>query len=332
MRICVLFFALAFFICTPRGQAQQVLEGLLVEEKTSRPVPYANIGIPNTPVGTISNGDGTFHLEIPAKYKSDTVLFSALGFERVSFAISGFGRNENLRITLREQATMLKHVTVTSAKQKAVRAADLGQRFSNVGSIYLDSMAAGSAMALLIENKPPSYFPDLVTPYYISRAKLRISYNNLDLFKIRIRFLSVDSSTGLPAKDLLDESIVMSSRMRKGWLNFDLEKYRVRIHQPRFFVVFEWILEDEDRTVLLDQYREFRRLYPKSVSTDTLIVDGEPVYFNRYNGFRAGTSFGSSSSRSVVESHKTYYRNNSYGKWRRSSFALAAVVRVKNYQ
>jgi hypothetical protein len=313
------------------GQGFKV-KGILVDENDNTPIGYANIGILNTTVGTISDSDGTFEVFVPDELKDENLLFAAPGYERKSFHVPSLSGNENNVIRLVEQITVLKNVTVQSTRLKPAVLSELGNQYHNEGSIYVDSSAAGSAMALLIENKPPASNAQLKTPYYIKRAKLRIAHNTFADFKIRIRFLSVDSVSGLPDRDLVDQNIIVTSSMKKGWLKFDLEKYNIRIGRRSFFLVFEWLLEDEDRMLLLGQYNEYRRQFPRNVTVDTIRVDGETITFNSWHGFRAGTSFGSSSLKASHDHFKSYYRNNSYGRWKRSSFILAARVVVANYE
>ena len=326
--IIVLFISVSAVL-----HAQDItIKGVLVSANGKQPIGYANIGILDTPVGTISNEDGTFELTVPEKFSEHNLLFAALGFERKSFVIRELSPDKNNVISLEERATVLGNVTVKSTRANPSVQMELGNQYYNEGSIYADSAAAGSAMALLIENKYPAYEERLTTPYHIKSARLRIAHNTFENFKVRIRFLAVDSLTNLPGKDLVNQNIIETSGMKKGWMKFDLQKYNIRINRPSFFLVFEWLLEDEDRLLLLEQYKEFRRQFPRKVTVDTLMVDGEKITFNSWHGFRAGTSFGSSSLKFSLDHYKTYYRNNSYGKWKRSSFILTARVTVFNYE
>jgi hypothetical protein len=327
--VIILIVAQSYGICFSQGVS---VRGVLITESDGSPIGYANIGILNTPVGTISNEDGSFELFIPEKFAHDNLLFAALGFERKSFPVTDLTRVPVNTISLAEQITLLKNVDVKSPRARPSVEAEFGNPYYNESSIYADSAAAGSAMALLIENNTSGSRENLRIPYHVRSARLRIAHNTFERFKIRIRFLSKDSVTGLPDKDLVNQNIIVSSGMKKGWLRFDLEKYNIRINKPSFYVAFEWLLEDEDRLILLEQYKEYRRQFPRNVTVDTLLIDGEKITFNSWKGFRAGTSFGSSSSRSALDSHKCYYRSNSYGKWKRATFILAARITAANYK
>jgi hypothetical protein len=311
------------------GICQQIVTGKLLVQGDETPIAYANIGIINSTIGTISNGDGSFEIIIPDEHRNDSLLVAALGFDRKSFAITEL--KSPCIIYLTENVILLHNIVVKSRKIRPANSAVLGNKFFNASSIYTDSIAAGSAMALLIENKPPNLNPELRLPYYVNNARLRISHNSFEKFKVRVRFLSVDSLTGLPGNDLVDASIIATSTMSRGWLNVDLTRFNIVIYKPAFFVAFEWLVEDEDRQIVREQYAEFRRQFPHRVTVDTVIIDGEKTTINNWHGLRAGTAFGSSSLRSHQSLYKCYFRNNSYGTWKRSSFILAATITVSNY-
>jgi hypothetical protein len=307
------------------------LSGKVLSEDNKVPVAYANVGILNTPVGTITNADGTFEITIPDSYSSEELLIAALGYQRKSLPVKSLQKEGELIIYLHEELTVLEDLTIKSRKPGPFVTSELGNPSYNEGSLYADSAAAGAAMALLIENKSRGTELKLPLPYHLVSARLRIAHNTFDKFMIRMRILAVDAN-GKPGEDLVKENIIVSSGMRKGWLKFNLEDYNIRVNVPSFFVAFEWLIEDEDRQLLLEQYKEYRRQFPKRVTADTLEVAGQKVVYNNWRGFRAGTSFGSSSTRYSRENFSCFYRNNSHGKWKRSSFIVAARITVKNYE
>lgn len=326
IRLAALIFTVTFW---SHAFSQVIVEGKLLKSPGNTPIAYANIGILNSRVGTISNANGSFMIKIPEKHLDDSLLFSALGFGRRSFPVRALiGKNNTVR--LEERITVLQDIIVSGVKTSRVTA-EFGNQHWNAGSIYVDSVAAGSAMALLIENKYPAYHPEIYPPYYVGKVKLRISKNTFDQFKIRVRLFEHDTLTGLPGRDLFNESVIITSDIRKGWLETDLSRYRIRIDARSFFLGFEWLLDDEARTTLLEQYQEFKRMFPDKFSVDTMRVGSEKIVYNTWHGFVAGTSFGSSSSRSSVDHFKSYYRNNSYGTWKRASFILTAQVTVSNH-
>ncbi len=309
--------------------AQTRLSGKVVGRADQSGVPYANIGIPNSPVGTISNADGTFSLTVPDKYRGDTLVFSALGYGRRAIPLLSLGKPDGLTVALSPRVTALEAVTVTARPGKP-QAFELGNRYFKGGNIYGDSTSGGGAMALLIENKYPSFHADLQFPVYVQAAKLRISRNTLPQFKVRARLMSVDSLTGLPGKDLFEKSVVATSSIKKGWLHFDLSALNVRLDGPACFLVFEWILEDKDRRSLLRQYEAYAKENPSLVTMDTMLVRGEKIAYRNYYNFSAGTSFGVSHLPFSLDNYKSYFREHSFGEWKRAAFILTARLTVGN--
>ena len=309
--------------------AQKVIKGKVSSQLDNNGIEFANIGIPNTNIGTISNNDGTFSLSVPLELQNDTILFSALGYHTRAVPLSLIDAEQPMLITLFDKVTELETVTVYARKEKK-KTFWLGNKYHQGGHFYSDSIAGGAAMALLIENKYPAYHKDLEFPVFVEKALLNISANTLNEFKVRIRFLEVDSVTKLPGNDLLNENVIVTSRMKNGWLTFDLSQYKFRIDQPVLFMVFEWILDDEDRINLLNQYKQYKTANPENVTLDTMVVRGEKVPYYNWRNFKAGTSFGVSPIPFSLNNYQCFYRRNSFGNWRRASAILTARLLVSD--
>ncbi|HEV8512544.1 MAG TPA: carboxypeptidase-like regulatory domain-containing protein [Cyclobacteriaceae bacterium] len=322
---------LAFFISSSFTVlfSQKVIRGKVIESNTNNPIPYANIGIRNSSVGTISNADGTFLASVPDDHLKDTVTFSALGYLHQSIPVAQLNSNNSVTIILSTKETFLQEVTISSKREKA-KEFDLGNRYSK-GGLNMSSAeeaTAGASVALLVQNKYPSYYSDLIYPVFLEDAKVRINGNTTGHFKIRVRLFEVDSLTGQPGKDMLNESIVIESDMRSGWLRFDLSKYNLQVNGS-FFLAFEWIMDEKDRSELKQVYREFEKQHPDKV-LDSMTVDGKKLKIKNYVGFLAGTSFGVSIEPFSLHNYQTFSRMNSLGEWKRAPYILTARVTVSN--
>lgn len=225
----------------------------------------------------------------------------------------------------------LKAVTVTGEQFK--RKYEFGNKASEGGTVYADTITAGSAIALLIENKgnvTKLKYPKFRYPALVENVSVRVAKNTFKEFKIRVRFYSVDSLTGLPGKDLFNKSVVTTSRIKKGWLEIDLLKHYIMIDGP-FYLAFEWILDKKDRQYLHQQYSNWLKRHPELVTVDYSEVDGNEVPYVNYNAyFWAGTSLGMAVSRTHIEHFKCYYRYSSFSKWMTSPSILAATIALSN--
>lgn len=309
---------------------QKLIKGSVVDAKSNAGISYTNIGIVNSRVGTISDEDGTFSITIPEGHLKDSLTFSALGYGLKSVPIHTLGESRPAILTLAPREILLQEVTVVSKKEKA-KVWELGNRYEK-GGLNMSSAieaTAGASVALLIENKYPSYHEDLAYPFFLESAKLKINDNTTGPFKIRVRLYSVDSVTEMPGKEILDRSIILESDIKKGWLDFDLSQYNIRMGGP-FFLAFEWILEEDEREALKQVYRQFEEQYPERVVMDSTLVDGEIIPALHYIQFLPGTAFGVSLLPFSLEHYTCYSRYNSLGQWNRAAYILTARVSVRN--
>lgn len=320
----ILFGAFLAAIHVPL-KGQILISGKVLRAGGNQPIAYVNIGIVNTGVGTISDEDGSFSIKIPLRYTNAKLSLSALGYKPVSLPVDSIQKLSNITVYFNESVTQLNTVTVTG--KRFAHKYDFGNEKSEGGSIYADTVTAGSAMALLIENKT---FPQFKFPALVEHASVRIAKNTFEKFKVRIRIYDVDSLTGLPGKDLFNKSIVKHSAIKSGWLKINLLEHNIVVNGP-FYLAFEWILDKRDRAYLHEQYMNWRRLHPELVTIEYSAVDGKDIPYLNYKGnFWAGTSFGIAVLPEILEQFKCYYRFSSFSEWSRGSSILAAKITLSN--
>lgn len=71
----------------PATPVQQTISGRVTEAETGRPVPGANVVVPNTTIGTATNTDGRYSLDVPDD--ADSLQFSAIGYQMRTVPIEG---------------------------------------------------------------------------------------------------------------------------------------------------------------------------------------------------------------------------------------------------
>lgn len=326
-----LLLLIAFAIPSDISFGQVVIHGQLINKETQKPVPYANIGILNSNVGTLSNLDGSFSIPIPSKHKRDTLIFSALGFTKKAVPIPFISQKEHLTVLLSERATLLSSIVI-SDKRQPNKTFELGNSSFKGGVIVTDTTYAGRSVSLLIENKQPHLQEDLKFPVYLEKARLRIFRNNLEVIKFRVRVNDVDSLTGQPGNDLLPKSIVVESTSRQGWLEFDLSHLNLQVSKP-FFLTFEQILDLRDRTLIADGYRDFISKYPEKVKIDTVENDGKKEVRKIIKGSGLdlpGTFVAIAVSKEASDRYTCYVREISFGEWKKVRGIVTATALLSN--
>ncbi|MCW3787639.1 carboxypeptidase-like regulatory domain-containing protein [Marinilabiliaceae bacterium AAT] len=93
------------------------VKGVVLNAETNMPVEFANIGVENTYLGTASDLNGYFELELSNALSDKTVMISAVGYKTKSFAVSNWVDVEDVKIQLIPMNYDLSEVDVT-AKSK----------------------------------------------------------------------------------------------------------------------------------------------------------------------------------------------------------------------
>ncbi|MRT94858.1 erythromycin esterase family protein [Ancylomarina sp. 16SWW S1-10-2] len=112
-----------------QSDIDEIIVGRIVMDKNDEPIPYVNIGLKNNPIGTISNENGNFKLNITNKNLEDTVCVSCIGYKIQYHPIKKLLKKPKIEIKMEAQNYDLNEVTIsverlTSKKilRKAIRA------------------------------------------------------------------------------------------------------------------------------------------------------------------------------------------------------------------
>ena len=317
-RICIILF----FLSLNTFGKSILIEGKLLEASSRAPIAYANIGIVNKNIGTISNPDGTYNLRLDSTLIHEKITFSALGYERKSIAVQEFVQKPSFKeVLLDEKSVVLEEISINHKLHiiNRIKHTTLGNEHHNSGTIRLDTARAGGSMALLLQHDE--------APFQLNTIRIYIPQNS-NTFKVRVRCYNVDPETGAPGEDLIEKNIIINSDISKGWLKEDLSSYNIWIKEKEFFLAFEWIMDSEDRKFLAENLLEFIECNPESIYSKTTVVDGQQCTDTKIKGFKGGTWFGTTFSSKIVEHHECYFRTSSLSSWQRSAAVLTAMADI----
>lgn len=74
---------------------QKTLVGQVVDASTQDPLPFVNIGLVDKNIGTVTDEEGYFQLEVdPLKYGKANLRFSMIGYESKTFLLEEYLQNE----------------------------------------------------------------------------------------------------------------------------------------------------------------------------------------------------------------------------------------------
>jgi CubicO group peptidase (beta-lactamase class C family) len=92
--------------------------GYVFDETTRKPLPYANLLVKGTNLGTVTNIKGEFELNLSAKFINDSITISYIGFKTSMVAIADISKDN--RVFLKESVQTLDEVHVTGQSAHSI--------------------------------------------------------------------------------------------------------------------------------------------------------------------------------------------------------------------
>jgi hypothetical protein len=228
--------SILFFFITISLTAQ--IRGVVKDSISSEPIPYVNIWVENETIGTTSETNGSFSLDI----KEEKVLvFSALGYE-----IKKASSKSEL-ILLKPKVFELNEVVIEQPKFK--NEIEIGTKLQK-NSIRISDQ---------VGNIKGRYFPfqkEYKETKFIRKIKI-FTKSEITNSKFKLRILSVDIN-GFPDTDMINEDIIITVKKGKSENIINLEEYNFVFPERGIFVVFETLFLDENKRQY-KSYNEFTK-------------------------------------------------------------------------
>lgn len=154
-------FLLIFLFSTVIAQAQIIISGKVLDSATREPLPGASVFAQNTTLGTTSNKEGEFSLQL--KSGGYELIFSFTGYKNVEVQITE-NKNQQLEILMVKEDKSLGEVVLQSSNE-------VKDGWEKYGDFFIDHFIGATPFSkeCLIQNK------DIVKFYYYRRSdKLKV--------------------------------------------------------------------------------------------------------------------------------------------------------------
>ena len=106
----ILILSLFAFCSIGNAQVTTTIKGLLLDEKTAAPLPYANVAILNKSGGTITNEIGNFAIDLTKLDQNDSLSFLFIGYQTKNISVADF--KANTTVYLKEEIFNLSETFV----------------------------------------------------------------------------------------------------------------------------------------------------------------------------------------------------------------------------
>ncbi|OUS03182.1 hypothetical protein A9Q86_01720 [Flavobacteriales bacterium 33_180_T64] len=90
MKITKKYLIFAITLFSLFGYSQTEVKNKIVDFGTLIPIESASIYVKNTTIGTVSNSDGKFILQVPQEFSNDTLIVSSIGYKSFKIPVSEF--------------------------------------------------------------------------------------------------------------------------------------------------------------------------------------------------------------------------------------------------
>jgi hypothetical protein len=210
------------------------IKGVVKDSLTGNPIPYVNIWVENKNIGTTSEEDGSFSIDL----KSDSILFfSALGYETKRLS------SIKEMVVLKPKIFELNEVRIENPKFK--EEIEVGNYETSGFRIGIGNI--NSAVFF----KPDS---EMLAHPFIKEIKF-LTKSDIENAKIRIKVLSVNTDYS-PGESLLDDEIIVTVKKGKNKNTVNFGNYKFKIPLEGFFVSFEKLLIEENKYFLEFNYKD----------------------------------------------------------------------------
>lgn len=252
-------FLLLFIPITVQGQ--DYFSGLTVDATTNEPLSYVNIGILNKGIGTVSNEDGKFVLNISKKeHWAEKLQFSSIGYETVSMLVRDlvFNSNSFPKVEMKSKIERLDGVILTNKGQLKAFPEEVGYETINrlKFGYWNENIALGGELATRI--------PVRKGPRVLRRLSFDVVEKAADSVLVRVNIYN--DGGNLPQENLVQQNILVTLNTA-GVTNVDLSPFKIEVAND--FVVSLELLQvygDEIDLVLLasnrtgDSFRKYASL------------------------------------------------------------------------
>jgi hypothetical protein len=155
------FFVIIIFISSNLLLFGQQISGTVFELNSNTPIEYVNIGVVDKNIGTVSDENGKYSLQIDPEFHGDTLRFSSIGYYPYSIQVSDFIRQNNGNVILEKRDYELAEVIV---RPRRIRERTLGATTRNriaVASMGDSTRMHGGEIGVLMKNNRTAYLKEL---------------------------------------------------------------------------------------------------------------------------------------------------------------------------
>lgn len=224
MKTFLLIISIALFNHLANGQW---LKGQIVELDAGLPIAYARLAILHQNKGVVSDSNGYFRIDLTHLSENDTLMVSAIGFEKIKFLIAHcriyFLPQVNLRLELSPESKERQEVVVMAGKYKILATGNNVKSTMMIAGFQSKSIGAEMGTVLRYNKKKKGL---------ITKLHFNIVGNPSDTVKFRTNIYAFEND--LPGRSLLNDPIYFHGIPPKGGIEIDVTEWNIYVKNDCF--------------------------------------------------------------------------------------------------
>jgi hypothetical protein len=235
----IFWWNVMFLLLPICGLRAQSLQGIVLQDHSTTPVPFASVGVRNKPLETVTDEHGRFQFsDSPTLSAQDTVVVSCVGYWPERLPVQQL-RQHPATVRLRPRTQSLREVTV---QHRQLRPEVLGHSGkSGLARWGIGGMAQDTARQHDMLGREFGTFLKPARSCYVDSFNVYITSNPFTSLRFRLMLYTVRD--GKPAEPLLTDDIQFVVRdQRTGWVSVDLRSYNLRLEKKQpVAVAMQWL-------------------------------------------------------------------------------------------
>lgn len=227
------FSILAIFYFVIFVTFSQNFSGQIIDVESRKPVPYANIGIIGKTIGTVSDANGFFKIELNNKFDNDTLGISCIGYVSKKYQVRNFKNDiknpEKIKIELSPKVYQLNEVTIKPLKTKVYILGNFCDSNSTYGNAFY-SEQLGTEIGVLIK------LPGKKNKAYLQSFRFYVGEFTFEKFPVRLNIYNMKNNK--PHENILTEPIYVEIKSEGEYI-INLKNHNI-ILDDDFFISLEY--------------------------------------------------------------------------------------------
>lgn len=222
----------------------QVISGTLFSKEDNQPIPYAKIGIQKENIGTITNENGEFTIDLTEVNPTAIIMIDVAGYELFTENKQEFSLHQNRKIFLEEEITELSEIVIAP---KAMIDKNWGVKTKSKSVVYE------------VNPKNNENNHNIETAFqFNTKKKAKINTIHLNVASIEsdqpvvLRYTIYNEKDGFPDKNILDEELTFELTQEKlvdGTFSIDLTDQNIWV-QGKFFVAIHFLNQFDGQVLI----------------------------------------------------------------------------------